>query len=108
MTRRGNFTGSRPMPRWRCRSTVRRGCCSRPCSRDPAKASERKRPSMSRISIVDLEVFYHIGVTDQERAAPQRLLITVDMEYDFTTAAMSDRLERTINYFDVAQEILKY
>ena len=63
---------------------------------------------MSRISIVDLEVFYQIGVSDEERAKPQRLLITVEMDYDFSTAAMSDRLEKTINYFDVAQELLKY
>ena len=63
---------------------------------------------MSRISIVDLEVFYQIGVSDEERAKPQRLLISVEMDLDFTTAAMSDRLEKTINYFDVAQELLKY
>jgi 7,8-dihydroneopterin aldolase/epimerase/oxygenase len=63
---------------------------------------------MSRISIVDLEVFYHIGVTDEERAKPQRLLITVEMDFDFSTAALSDRLEKTINYFEVAQELLKY
>jgi len=60
---------------------------------------------MSRISIVDLEVFYQVGVTDEERAKPQRLLITVEMDLDFSTAALSDRLEKTINYFDVAQEL---
>jgi FolB domain-containing protein len=63
---------------------------------------------MSRISIVDLEVFYQIGVTEEERAKPQRLLITVEMDFDFATAALSDRLEKTINYFDVAQELLKF
>lgn len=63
---------------------------------------------MSRINIVDLEVFYQVGVTDEERAKPQRLLITVEMDFDFTVAAMSDRVEKTINYFDVAQELLKY
>jgi len=63
---------------------------------------------MSRISIVDLEVFYQVGVTDEERAKPQRLLITVEMDLDFSTAALSDRLEKTINYFDVAQELLKF
>lgn len=63
---------------------------------------------MSRINIVDLEVFYHVGVTDEERATPQRLLITVEMDFDFTAAALSDRVEKTINYFDVAQELLKY
>jgi len=63
---------------------------------------------MSRINIVDLEVFYQIGVTEEERAKPQRLLITIEMDFDFATAALSDRLEKTINYFDVAQELLKY
>jgi FolB domain-containing protein len=63
---------------------------------------------MSRISIVDLEVFFQIGVTDEERVKPQRLLITVEMDYDFSTAALSDRLEKTINYFEVSQELLKY
>lgn len=63
---------------------------------------------MSRISIVDLEVFFHIGVTDEERAKPQRLLITVEMDLDFTTASLSDRVEKTINYFDVCQELLKF
>ncbi len=63
---------------------------------------------MSRISIVDLEVFYQIGVTDDERAKPQRLLITVEMDFDFSAATTSDRLEKTINYFDVAQELLKF
>jgi len=63
---------------------------------------------MSRISIVDLEVFYSVGVTDEERAKPQRLLVTVDLHYDFSSAAVSDRVEKTINYFEVAQELLKY
>jgi len=63
---------------------------------------------MSRISIVDLEVFYCIGVTEEERAKPQRLLITVQMDLDFTPAAMSDRIEQTVNYFTVCQKLLKY
>lgn len=63
---------------------------------------------MSRISIVDLEVFYCVGVTDEERSKPQRLLISVDMTTDFTAATLSDRVEKTINYFDVAQEVLKF
>jgi dihydroneopterin aldolase len=63
---------------------------------------------MSRISIVDLEVFFQIGITEEERAKPQRLLITAEMDFDFSAAAVSDRLEKTINYFDVAQELIKY
>jgi dihydroneopterin aldolase len=63
---------------------------------------------MSKITIVDLEVFYSVGITDEERAKPQRLLITVDMAYDFSTAAISDRIEKTINYWKVAQDLLKF
>ena len=63
---------------------------------------------MARISIVDLEVFWSIGVTDEERAKPQRLLVSVDMTTDISAAAISDRVEKTINYFEVAQEIMRY
>jgi 7,8-dihydroneopterin aldolase/epimerase/oxygenase len=63
---------------------------------------------MSKITIVDLEVFYCVGVTDEERAKPQRLLLTVDMSYDFSSAAVSDRIEKTINYRKVADDLLKF
>ena len=49
---------------------------------------------MSKISIVDLEVFYHVGVPDEERARPQRLLLTVVMDSDFSAAAASDSISR--------------
>jgi 7,8-dihydroneopterin aldolase/epimerase/oxygenase len=62
---------------------------------------------MSKISIVDLEVHFHVGVTNEERARPQRLLVTVDMSFDFTTAAATDRVTKTIDYFKVAQKILR-
>lgn len=57
---------------------------------------------------MDLEVFYCVGVTDEERSKPQRLLLTVDLDLDFTAAVSSDRVERSINYFTVAQKLLKY
>jgi FolB domain-containing protein len=63
---------------------------------------------MSKISIVDLEVFLNVGVPDEERAKPQRLLLTVEMELDFAPAAISDRVTKTIDYFAVAQHVLKF
>jgi 7,8-dihydroneopterin aldolase/epimerase/oxygenase len=63
---------------------------------------------MSKITIVDLEVFWRVGVTEEERANPQRLLVTVDMSLDFSSAAMSDRIEKTINYQEVADGLLKF
>jgi dihydroneopterin aldolase len=63
---------------------------------------------MDKITIADLEVFYRVGVPDEERAQPQRLLLTVEMAHDFTTAATGDALDATINYFAVSQLLLKY
>src|SRR5512140_1343315 len=63
---------------------------------------------MSKITIVDLEVHYCVGITDEERAKPQRLLLTVDMTLDFSSASVSDRIERTINYQTVAEDLLKF
>ena len=63
---------------------------------------------MSKISIVDLEVFFNVGVPDEERAKPQRLLLTVQMEFDFSSAAISDRVTKTIDYFAVAQHVTKF
>jgi dihydroneopterin aldolase len=63
---------------------------------------------MSKITIVDLEVFYCVGVSDEERATPQRLLLTVDMDFDFASAVLSDRITKTIDYHKVAQFLLKF
>jgi FolB domain-containing protein len=63
---------------------------------------------MSKITIVDLEVYYCVGVGNAERAKPQRLLVTVDMNFDFSSAALSDRIEKTINYHAVVQDLLKF
>ena len=63
---------------------------------------------MSKITIVDLEVLFHVGVPDEERAQPQKLLITVDMTYDFSSAAATDRVTKTIDYQEVAQKITKF
>ena len=62
----------------------------------------------SKISVVDLEVFYRVGVTDAERARPQRLLLTVDMDFDFSKAAKTDDIAGTIDYFAVSQRLLKF
>ncbi|MGA3284282.1 MAG: dihydroneopterin aldolase [Verrucomicrobiota bacterium] len=61
-----------------------------------------------KISIVDLEVFYRVGVPEAERAKPQRLLLTVEMDFDFSAAARSDDIRGTIDYFAVSQRLLKF
>jgi dihydroneopterin aldolase len=61
-----------------------------------------------KITIVDLEVFYHVGVPDEERAKPQRLLLTVDMGFDFSAAVKTDGIVNTIDYFTVSRRLLKF
>src|ERR1041385_9036529 len=63
---------------------------------------------MEKIKICDLEVFYCVGVPDEERANPQRLLLTIELTFDFTAAAMSDRVTKTIDYFTVCQFLLNF
>lgn len=58
------------------------------------------------IEIADLEVFYRVGVPDAERAAPQRLLLTLEMERDVSGAAAADDLRRTIDYHAVSRRLL--
>lgn len=61
-----------------------------------------------KITIVDLEVFYRVGVPEEERATPQRLLLTVEMEFDFSAATKTDSIADTIDYFAVSQRLLKF
>ena len=64
--------------------------------------------SKSKIFIADLEVHYHVGVTDQERQNTQKLLLTIEMKYDFSEAAKTDDISKTIDYFAVSQALLKF
>ena len=63
---------------------------------------------MDTITINELEVSYHVGVPDAERANAQRLLLTVEMESDFSSAAQTDDLTKTIDYFAVSQRLLRF
>lgn len=62
----------------------------------------------SKISIVDLEVFYRVGVPEAERAAAQRLHISVELEFDLAAAARSDDLADTIDYHALCQRLLQF
>ncbi len=57
------------------------------------------------IEIRRLRVATHIGVPDDERAAPQTLLVTVKMTPGQNFAALADDITRTIDYYAVSLEI---
>lgn len=63
---------------------------------------------MDKIRITDLEVFYQVGVTEEERAKPQRLLVSVELEHDFTSAISRDNLAETLDYFAISQRLLRF
>jgi len=63
---------------------------------------------VDKIIISDLEVFYRVGVPEEERAKPQLLLLTVEMEHDFTAAAAGDDLTKTIDYYAVSKRLLHF
>ncbi len=63
---------------------------------------------MDKITLSDLEVFYRVGVTDAERAKPQRLLVNLELEHNLASAAGADDLTKTIDYFAVSQRLLNF
>ena len=60
---------------------------------------------MDQIIIKDLAVRFRVGVPEAERAKPQRLLVTVEMDHDFAAAARNDCLRGTIDYHAVAVRV---
>lgn len=63
---------------------------------------------MDTIKITDLEVFYQVGVTEDERARAQRLLLSIEMTHDFTSAISRDDLADTIDYHAISQRLLRF
>jgi FolB domain-containing protein len=63
---------------------------------------------MDKITIHNLEVHYKIGVSLEERSQPQRLLVCLEMERDYSDAARTDDLARTVDYYKVAQRLIHF
>jgi FolB domain-containing protein len=63
---------------------------------------------MDTITIKDLAVLCRIGVPDEERAKPQRLLITISISGDFSRACISDDIDETVNYYNVSRRIVEF
>ena len=58
-----------------------------------------------KITIEDLEVHFHVGVPDEGRTEPQKLLITIEIAMDLGPSAATDNLTETIDYFTVSQAV---
>jgi FolB domain-containing protein len=56
------------------------------------------------LSLVDLELLCHIGVPQEERAHPQKLLCTATVPVpNLKKAAQTDDIQHTLNYFNLSQ-----
>lgn len=58
-----------------------------------------------RIIIERLEFYGHCGVTDEERRKAQLIAVDLELEVSVATAALSDRLDETIDYAQVAKRL---
>ncbi|HZU86055.1 MAG TPA: dihydroneopterin aldolase [Anaerolineaceae bacterium] len=63
---------------------------------------------MDQILISDLRARGVIGISDEERARPQDILINIALFTDTRPAAQSDRIEDCVNYSSVAKMILAH
>jgi len=60
------------------------------------------------LSLVDLKLLCRVGVPDQERAKPQKLLCTVTVPVpNLKKAAQTDNIQHTLNYFNLSQLLRK-
>ncbi|HVF52120.1 MAG TPA: dihydroneopterin aldolase [Actinomycetota bacterium] len=60
---------------------------------------------MDVITIRDLRVETHVGVTKSERARTQTVVISIDIESDLTAPAASDDVADTVDYDKVATQV---
>src|SRR6266571_1391917 len=61
-------------------------------------------PFSDRIHIKELEVSTRIGVPEEERAAPQRLTVSISFWPYYEQRDMADKIDNTVNYSIVAEE----
>ncbi len=60
---------------------------------------------MDKIHLREISCQAHIGVTEEERAVAQRILLDLILHLDLETAAQTDDLEQTVDYRQLVEEI---
>ncbi|WP_373766869.1 dihydroneopterin aldolase [Glaesserella sp.] len=61
-----------------------------------------------KVFIRELTAFASIGVYDWEHTIKQRLIINLEMAWDFSRATESDDVQYCLNYAEVSQKILTF
>ncbi len=60
---------------------------------------------MDRIIISEVPCMVRLGVEDEERRQPQKVLIDVELEVVLTSACMSDDIRDTVDYGQLVAEL---
>ena len=60
---------------------------------------------MDSLRVTDLRVQTRVGVTDEERATPQTVLISFEVFRDMLVASTDDELESTVDYGALVPQI---
>ena len=63
---------------------------------------------MDRIFIDNLRLDCLIGVTDEERHHPQKVLVDVSLYFDLSSAAVSEKIEDTVDYREARSQISQF
>lgn len=63
---------------------------------------------MDQIIINELALSVRVGVPAAERSKPQRLLVTIEMDHDFSDAAKRDNIGATIDYHAVVMRVKSF
>jgi dihydroneopterin aldolase len=70
-----------------------------------AIAVELALETADQIQIAELELFARIGVTDEERAASQRLSATITLWPDQHAEQLRDLIKRAVDYSEVCEKV---
>ena len=60
---------------------------------------------MGKIQLVGIEVMARICLLEEEQYAPQDLLVSLDLSYDFGNIKESDEITEGIDYRDLISQI---
>ncbi|HEX8648234.1 MAG TPA: dihydroneopterin aldolase [Thermoleophilaceae bacterium] len=72
---------------------------------EPDEDDEERADPAVTVEIVGLSVYTHHGVGEAEREVGQRLIFDVEFELAECDALVTDRVEDTVDYADVCQQV---
>ena len=63
---------------------------------------------MGKIQLIGIEVMARIGLLEEEQYAPQDLLVSLDLSYDFEEVKVTDEITKGIDYRDLISHVREF